>query len=609
MKRREFLCTSVALGLGGASAQSKRLNILWIVAEDVSQHLGCYGEAAVRTPHLDMLAAEGVRFQNAFVTCPVCSSARSALVTGMYHTTIGSHNHRSQRDDGRDGGSAAYQASYRLPASIALVGDLFRSAGYYVCNGRGPAADRPGKTDYNFTTAHDPYDGSHWRDAPAGTPFFAQIQLSGGKARTPEITVDEFSLPPYYPDDPVIRQDWSEYLGSVEAMDAEVGRIVQQLKDAGVYDNTLIVFLSDHGVSHARGKQFLYEEGIRVPMIMRFPGAGFAGTTRNDLALHIDLVPTCLALAGMPVPDNIEGRDLFSDAYRERPYVVCGRDRCDETLDTIRCVRTAQYKYIRNFQSFRAHAQHNQYKDRKEFVQRLRRLYEEGALTPLQNKMFTIPRPVEELYDLEADPHETTNLAEAPEHQETLTGLRETLYAWMADTGDPGLIPEPIIEELGREHGSKYAAMKQVGAAQTPILIETIEAGERRDREALRAALGGALPAQRYWAATWLGIIGDDTSVTALEAASRDDAPTVRIAACLALCLMGQTDQRLPELASLIDHPNVIVGMYAMDAIDQTGVLNATVRQAAEDALASPYDLTQRLGRRLIARLEGNPVP
>ncbi len=242
-------------------------------------------------------------------------------------------------------------------------------------------------------------------------------------------------------------------------------------------------------------------------------------------------------------------------------------------------------------------------------MQRLRRLHEEGALTPLQNQMFTVPRPVEELYDLDADPYETTNLAEQPEHQETLTRLRETLYAWMADTGDPGLVPEPILEELGREHGSKYAAMRQVGAAQTPILIQTIEAGERGDREALCAALGGALPAQRYWAATWLGILGDDTAVAALEEATRDDAPAVRVAACLALCLMGQADQRLPELASLIDHPNVIVGMYAMDAIDQTGVLDATVRKAAEKALASPYDLTQRLGRRLMAWLAGHPVP
>ena len=608
MKRREFLAAAAALGAGvltaeKVSGEARRLNVLWIVAEDASPHLGCYGETGIKTPNLDILAREGVRFEKAFISCPVCSPARSALVTGMYQTTIGSHNHRSQRLDLKGGGNTAYYESYNLPESVPLVGDLFRDAGYYVCNGAGVAADRPGKTDYNFITDHEPYDGNDWRDAPEGTPFFAQIQLSGGKSRRRDSRVEGVALPPYYPEDPVLRDDWAEYLGSWERMDEEVGHIVQSLKDAGVYEETLVVFLTDHGVSHARGKQFLYEEGIRVPMIIRFPGQRYAGMVRDDLASHIDLVPTSLAQAGIAIPEHLQGLDLFGAAYSERDFVVSARDRCDETLDTIRCIRTPRYKYIRNFQSYRSHMQHNQYKDGKEIVQRLRQLHANDQLTPFQARIFAARRPPEELYDLSEDPHESRNLAEDPGHINLLAQFREDLYAWMLETRDPGLFPEPILEDLGRVHGSKHSALHEVGEEQIPALIRTIEAGERGDLEALNAALKSSFPAQRYWAATWLGNLGATAAESLLETACQDDTPAVRVAAHLALCKLGSAERHLPELVPLIDDPNQIVGMYAMDAIDQTGILNDTVRRAAEKALMSPYDSTQRYGKRLMDRM------
>jgi len=362
INRRRFLRTAtVGVGslaiFGKAQASESRPNVLWIVAEDASPHIGCYGEMAIATPNLDALAAEGIRFENAVVTCPVCSPVRSALITGMYQTSIGSHNHRSQNDGKKAGGNTAYYESYVLPDAVPLVSDLFRAAGYYTCNGAGPAANKPGKTDYNFLTDHPPYDGSDWRQAPEGKPFFAQIQLRGGKYRPKGFEAGNFELPPYYPDDPVLRQDWAEYLGSWEQQDREVGEIVASLKQAGVYENTLIVFITDHGISHARGKQFLYEEGIRVPLIMRLPGGEKAGTVRADLALQIDLAPTSLAIAGIPVPHHLQGAALFDLDYRERECVFAARDRCDETIETIRCVRTRRYKYIRNFQSYRPHLQ------------------------------------------------------------------------------------------------------------------------------------------------------------------------------------------------------------------------------------------------------------
>ena len=605
MQRREFLQATAALGLGTlitgkVSAATKRPNILWIVAEDASPHLGCYGERSIKTPNLDLLAAEGVRFENAFVTCPVCSPCRSALVTGMYQTTSCSHNHRSQGKDTKRGGNEAYYDSYQLPDAIPLISDLFREAGYYVCNGADVDARRPGKTDYNFMLDHDAYDGANWEKAPAGMPFFAQIQLRGGKSRPKDFKTSGFEIPPYYPDDPLIRKDWMEYLGCWEQTDAEVGEIVQRLKDGGVYDNTVIMFLTDHGISHARDKQFLYEGGIRVPMIIRFPDGRHAGTVRHDLSIHIDLAPTSLALAGVPVPEHLQGVDLFTADYQERPFIAAARDRCDETLETIRCIRTPKFKYSRNFQSFRPLLQHNQYKDGKAIVQRIRELHEEGKLTPLQERLFIVPRPTEELYDVTTDPYETENLAGNPEYKKTLAELRTQLYDWMVETRDSGLFPEPILEDLGKEYGSKYAAMQAVAKDHLPLLIATVEAGENGDTEVLTEALKSAIPAQRYWAATWLGVIGNNNATTVLEAATTDSTPVVRVAVHLALCKLGHAEQHLPELAALIDTPNLTVGTYAMDAIEQTGILNDTVRDAAKKALFSSYNTTQRYGKRLI---------
>lgn len=608
MNRRAFLRTT-ALGLGSlavlkqARAARPRPNILWIVAEDASPHIGCYGETAIKTPHLDALAAEGVRFENAVVTCPVCSPVRSALITGMYQTPIGSHNHRSQNDGKKAGGNKAYYDSYMLPEAVPLVSDLFRAAGYYACNGQGPAANKPGKTDYNFMTDHPPYDGKDWREAPEGKPFFAQIQLRGGKYRPKGTEVGDFELPPYYPDDPVLRKDWAEYLGSWEQQDREVGEIVESLKEAGVYENTLIVFLTDHGISHARGKQFLYEEGIRVPLIMRLPEGRLGGTVRKDLALQIDLAPASLGTAGIPVPEHVQGVDLFAPDYRERERVFAARDRCDETIETLRCVRTRRYKYIRNFQSYRPHLQRNQYKDGKAIVHRLRELYSEGNLTPLQASMFTAPRPPEELYDLDNDPYEIHNLADSADHADTLRDLRQTLYSWMLETHDPGLIPEPILEDWGREYGSKYAAMRTPEAAEAVRRsMAVIEAGERGDTEALRNALAAKCPCSRYWGAVWLGQLRDSAARAALETLTNDPVPTVRVAGHLAMCLLGEHDTHIPKLAALLATPNLIVGMYAMNAIEQTGVLNEAVRDAALKALENPCDGTQRYGKRLLAQ-------
>ena len=419
-------------------------NIVWIVAEDMSANMSCYGEKTIRTPNIDRLAAEGVRFTRAFVTAPVCSPSRSALITGMYQTTIGAHNHRSSR-----GGVPIH-----LPPKVKLLPEYFKQHGYYTvlggaseANAKRAARQQLAKSDYNFVWDERVYDGNDWSGRKPGQPFFAQIMLRGGKNRGAKVPnpVDpaDVKLPPYYPDHPVLRDDWAKYLNSVIMTDMEVGEVLRRLEDDKLADNTVVVFLTDHGISHVRDKQFLYEGGIHIPLIIRWPSHIKPGTVRDELVLQIDLSATTLAMAQIPVPDYVEGRPLLAADFKPRDHIVVARDRCDETVDRIRAVRTDRFKYIRNFYPQRPHAQPNRYKDRKPIMVTMRQLHEQGKLTPEQARVFAPTRAAEELYDLREDPFELNNLAADKRHEATLKELRGKLEQWISATGDLGQFPEP----------------------------------------------------------------------------------------------------------------------------------------------------------------------
>ncbi|MFM7110805.1 MAG: sulfatase [Planctomycetota bacterium] len=428
-----------------------RPNIVWFIVDDMSANFSCYGEKLVVTPHVDALAARGTRFAKAFVTAPVCSPCRSALITGCYQTTIGAHNHRSGRGE----------IKINLPGDVVPVPALFRKAGYHTAiGGFGATAKRLGKTDYNFEWPKEMYDGNDWSGRKRGQPFFMQVQLHGGKYRGqgPSKAWQErvrrelgsptdpakVVLPPYYPRDPVILQDWADYLDCVRQTDREVGQWMSRLEKEGLLDNTVVFFMTDHGISHARGKQFLYDEGIHVPLVAAGPGIP-KGEVRSDLVEHIDLAATSLSIAGVRPPAWMQGRDLLSKDYRKRDAVFAARDRCDETMEHIRAVRTDRYKYIRNYLPNRPHLQPCRYKDEKAIVKRLRELHAAGTLDSLAEKLLFAPRrPAEELYDLGGDPHETNNLAADPAHQETLKAMRSRLAEWERRTADKGRQPEPV---------------------------------------------------------------------------------------------------------------------------------------------------------------------
>ena len=571
-------------------------NIVWIVIEDASPHVGCYGETLIETPHIASMARAGIRCKNAFVTSPVCSSSRSAMVSGMYQTTLGVHNHRSQTSSGKGGGNADYYDSYKVPKSVKLIPELFRDAGYYVTN--------KSKTDYNFIPTSKLYHGNDWKMAPANQPIFAQFQLSGGKNRKAKSQADpdKVVLPPYYPDHPTLRQDWAKYLDSWVKTDEEVGQILADLEKAGRLDSTAVFLWTDHGVTHLRGKQFLFEEGIRVPMIIRLPKKQHAGTVRDDLLEHIDVAACSLQLAGIKIPDNVQGRDFLAADYKPRKFVFAARDRCDETVDILRCVRDCRYQYIRNFMSHIPHAQPSQYKDGKKIVQVIRDLHKEGKLNEQQSRPFASRRPPEELYDLQSDPHELVNLATDPTHRDRLATMGNVLHQRMVETHDMGLIPEPILEDVGREVGNKYLAfLKKDRGEQTLRLIEVITAGEANKRDKLMDFAKSPDPSTRYWAAVWIGVNEMAEAKARLHKLSTDSVPAVRVAAAQALCKVGDLGQ-MKVLVEHIEDPNLLVGMFALRAIEELGDACQAHREAIAAAQKSKYEFSRRIARRLTAK-------
>jgi arylsulfatase A-like enzyme len=453
-----FILALISLWLPLSARAANKPNILWFIVDDMSANFSCYGEKTIRTPHVDRLAREGTMFTHAFVTAPVCSPCRSALITGMYQTTIGSHHHRSGR-----GTEKIY-----LPDGVTPVPALFQKAGYYTCIGDGlpdtaangkkkkKAAGERGKTDYNFEWDEKIYDSSDWSGRKAGQPFFMQVQLAGGKLRGgtddgakklseraqqtfgAAVQPGDVTLPPYYPRDPVLLRDWAAYLDAVRFTDEHVGKVLARLEQEKLLDQTVVIFMTDHGISHARGKQFLYNEGTHVPFVVRGPGIT-GGKVRTDLIQQIDLAALSLAVAGIPLPPKMQALNVLASDYKPRDAVFAARDRCDETVDRIRSVRTDRFLYIRNFHPQRPHLQPSGYKDGKSIVQSLRALHEAGKLDPLSEKiLFSPTRAPEELYDWKSDPWQLKNLADDPAHRVTLETLRARLDRWMSETKDLG---------------------------------------------------------------------------------------------------------------------------------------------------------------------------
>lgn len=453
-------------------------NILWITVEDTNAWMSCYGDKLANTPNIDRLAKEGIRFNRAYMTAGVCSASRSALITGMYQTSIGAHQHNSSFSMFRGKKMTVWDP---IHLGVKTVPEMFRAAGYYTFN--------EGKFHYNFVfdpdTLYHRHDqrmgfkgarnGSEWTGRKPGQPFFGQIQLIGGKFSKPKPVVkpEKVSVPPYYPDHPIVRENIARHYNTILELDKMLGTIIEALKRDGLYENTVIFFFSDHGCDLPRHKQFLYDESLRVPFILAGPTIA-PGKVRDDLVSSIDISATSLALANICVPGHMHGQDMLAKDFH-RDYVIGARDRCDYTIDRIRAVTTQRYKYIRNFMTDRPYMQPN-YRSDWPIMRVIQELYAKGELDEVQSRFAGPVRPAEEFYDLSTDPHETRNLVHSVDRQHSvaLAQHRDILNRWILESDDKGRFPE--------SEAALEAVLEYWGDAAVNPEYESVRAKLRREQ-------------------------------------------------------------------------------------------------------------------------------
>jgi N-sulfoglucosamine sulfohydrolase len=557
-----------------AHAATEKPNILWITCEDISPHLGSYGDSYAITPTLDTMAAQGVRYTQACATAGVCAPARSALVSGIYATSLGSQNMRS---------------SVQFPSILKTFPQILREAGYYCSNHV--------KQDYNFKApgAWSASSGkAHWRQREAGQPFFSVFNIkvsheghnfsrndSVPKVHDPAAINN---LPPYYPDTPLVREEWALYYDNTTAMDKEVARILRELEDDGLSDNTIVFFFSDHGMGLPRGKFWLYDSSIRVPLIIHFPAKyrhlapSAPGTVSDRVVSFVDFGPTVLSLAGVAVPEYTQGLAFLGEhATEPRDYAFAGRDRLAACDDLVRAVHDKRYNYIRNFKPFIPSNPGSQwwYDYHHAIRLELKRLKAAGQLTPAQLLASTdAPRVPEELYDLQEDPYELHNLANSPQHREIMIRMRAALAEWMVRTRDLGLLPE--FERSMRSAGSSpYEMARKLDAYPLARLMETADlmAQGKAALPELKARLADQDCAVRYWALMGLMQLGESArpAVGLMTQALKDESADVRLAASQALCRLGRFDDAVAELLQLLHHKDGLVRMRAVGIFYNAG--------------------------------------
>jgi arylsulfatase A-like enzyme len=431
-----------------------RPNIVWISNEDMSPHLGAYGDALARTPVLDRFAREAIRYTNAFSTAPVCAPSRAAIITGMYQTAIGAQHMRTTEDRVPElpGPYLAVPPFY-----VKAFPEYLRAAGYYTSN--------RAKTDYQFGVPFTIWDDvgqtAHWRHRrDPDQPFFAVFNLeithesrifptSPAREGKPLVTdVATIEVPPYYPDTPAVRRELARMYDNIADMDGQVGELLKQLDDDGLAENTIVFYWSDHGDGVPRAKRSLYDSGLHVPLMIRcsktLTAVCGAASVNDELVSFIDLAPTVLALAGVEIPTHLQGRVLVGPKAAPPPELVfAARDRMDIEYDMMRSARDKRFLYIRNFEPELPYAGHIIYRNQSDIMQEWFRLQAEGKLTGPAALWMRTHRPAEELYDTQADPHQINDLAGAAAHRATLERMRQAVTGWMTRINDQGLVNEP----------------------------------------------------------------------------------------------------------------------------------------------------------------------
>ena len=491
-----------------------RPNILWITCEDISPYLGSYGCKEAHTPNLDRLAEKGIRYTNMYANAPVCAVARSTILSGMYATTLGTHQMRTRT---------------QLPEIIPVYPKILREAGYYCTNNV--------KKDYNSNLQNDNtiWDESsntaHYNNRKPGQPFFAvfnntvthESQLSEKRIQhylennqipiKPRVNPADIKLPPYHPDLPEIREDWARLHDLITLMDRQTGNLLQELEDLGLADNTIIFFYSDHGGQLARSKRYIYNVGTQVPFIVYLPekwqhlSVKKPGDTDNSMVSFVDLAQTALSLTGCEVPELMQGHVFLGSEKEKAPeYVHFYRDRMSERYDFSRAVTDGQYYFIRNFMPHRPRGRDTRYGFTVQANWRVwEDHYEMGKCNKIQSQFFQ-PKSFVELFDTDSDPWHITNIANKPESRQIITQLSDELDRWMIETRDIGLIPEPMFHELVGEEKKYRTIYEYAQSDEYPVerilnVAKNSSLGDKNDIQAYMNFIGDNNPVIRFWGA------------------------------------------------------------------------------------------------------------
>ncbi len=545
-------------------------NILWLTSEDNSPFLGCYGDEFATTPNLDKLASEGFLYTHAYANAPVCAPTRNTILTGVYACSGGNEHMRS-----------------RYPKSdlVKTYPEYLRELGYYCTNNS--------KTDYNIGNFDDKSvwdecnNKAHYKNRKDGQPFFAVFNTTISHESCIHKSIpseelrhspDEVPIPPHHPATKEMKHDWAQYYDKVEDMDAQIGKWLKELEEAGLAENTIVFYYGDHGGVLARSKRYVYESGTRVPFIVRIPEKykylfpeKKVGSRVDRLISFVDLVPTLLSITGIEIPEYLQGSAFLGKQKTADPeYAFMFRGRMDERYDMSRAVRDQKYRYIRNYMPYRVYGQHLEYLWRAPSIVSWEKAYLNGECNEIQS-IFWETKPVEELYDTENDPWEVNNLAKDKNYADVLERMRAANKEWVTRIYDTGFLPEADrVERVGNESIYDYMRSGKVNLEEIMNAAEIATLGEVSNLETLKNYLQSEESAVRYWGASGMLILGEKANAEkeTLKNTLKDKSASVVSVAAEALYNLGEKEIAKTALLSVLKNPNEFARCYALNVID-----------------------------------------
>ena len=509
IKTKLFILALIIINTALASSSP---NILWITSEDNSiEWISCYGSKNAKTPHIDQLAKEGFRYLYCFDNGAVCAPTRSSWITGMHSISNGTQPMRS---------------GFEIPESISFYNELLQKAGYFTSNCsktdynlRGPRGRNP-KDFWNYSGGD--YAGT-WKKRKDGQPFFTVYNIGEshesrafGDHNDESIDPNKIILAPYHPDLPEMRNTYAKYASAVSKMDKLVGQAIENLKKDNLYEDTILVYNSDHGGVLARSKRFLYSSGIHCPLIVRipekwkhlYPKGKEPGSTIDRIVSFIDMPKTWVSLTGAEMTDNFQGRIFLGpDTEPEPQYHFSWRSRADERFDCVRVMRDEQFAYHKNYAPFAPNGQYLAYMHKMKATGAWERHHQAGKTNSVTGRFFE-PRPSEEFYDNFKDFHNIDNQIDDPLHQAKIKELKKELRRQQLKYFDCGLMPEEMRARIIKENKTTvYAFVRDPALYPLAKYLDYSDLALSRKKANLKTLSKGLTnkdPVIRYWSVVGL---------------------------------------------------------------------------------------------------------